>query len=194
MLKIMMRVLFICTLFIFYFSIATAGDFPTLDELNPNHPVIIVDIDHTIADVSGWKFLFLDYKEVKQLPDASKYLTLLGQQFQIIYLTARHEYLKERTYKWLEYNSFPKAPVLFWNLADFPFWSEDYKTQRIGELKKQFGRILFGVGDKKTDMKAYLSNNLYSFIFNENVEKRPRVEIVKNWQEIYQKVLSLYGH
>lgn len=149
-------------------------------------PTIIVDIDHTIADVSPVEFLFSDYTEIKQLPNSSMYLNLLAKEYQIVYLTARNEIFKNHTTKWLSYNKFPKGPVLFWNLTDDPFFDVDYKTLEISKLKNKVKNIPFAVGDKKSDALAYTSNNLNAIIISENLDLKEKVVFVSSWDEIYK--------
>ncbi|MCF8060042.1 MAG: hypothetical protein K9K67_12145 [Bacteriovoracaceae bacterium] len=148
--------------------------------------VIIVDIDHTIADVSVSEFLFKNYKEIPKLPFSSDVLNALKGKYDIIYLTARHEMFKEHTMNWLKYNNFPEGPVLFWNLVDFPFFDSEYKYNRLTSLKEKGINIAFAVGDKDSDIEAYSKHKLKSFIIRDiyNSADYPAVTFVKSWTEI----------
>ena len=155
--------------------------------------VILVDIDHTIADVSSVGFLVSHYEEIPQLPFSSSTLQELSKKYSILYLTARHEVFKEDTLKWLEFNRFPKGDVLFWNLADFPFFDSDYKFFRIESLKKQNLKIAFAIGDKDSDIEAYTKHKINTFIIR---QPKPKIEIegvsfVTSWREIRKNILKI---
>ena len=161
------------------------GDFRILVSTKSS-PSIIVDIDHTIADVSSLKFLVSDYKEIRELPDASKYLNLLAKKYQVIYLTARNDVFREHTMKWLGHNNFPEGPVLFWTIKDYPFFDSEYKKLRVSMVKDKISNIKFAVGDKDSDITAYTFNKLNTIIIRKDFEAQKDVTFVRSWNDIYK--------
>jgi len=152
--------------------------------------VVIVDIDHTIADVSSAEFLFLNHTQIQPLEGSVEVLSDLSKKHIILYLTARHEIFSEHTLLWLKHHNFPQGDVLFWNLTDFPFTDEEYKKKRISLLKNKKIKVLFGVGDKESDLNAYSAFGIKSFIINKEMKLglNKNIFIVSSWREIHSEL------
>lgn len=149
-------------------------------------PIMIVDIDKTIADVSGIPFLFSDYKSILPLKNSSQLLETLAKKLNIIYLTARNEVFMQHTRKWLDYYNFVKAPVFFWSYSKHPFDTEEYKTYILKALGEKFKNIVIGVGDRETDVAAYVANGLKAYYITDNQQKIKNSISVSSWDKIIE--------
>ncbi|HXX95433.1 MAG TPA: hypothetical protein VEN81_17565, partial [Planctomycetota bacterium] len=74
-------------------------------------PIFITDIDHTIADVSSFGFIFRKVGEVRPLPGALEALERIAARMQLVYLSARDHIFTRKTKEWLAAQRFPPAPV-----------------------------------------------------------------------------------
>jgi len=124
-------------------------------------PVIIVDIDETIADVTPWGFIVRRVRDVLPLPGSREVLREIAKTMQIVYLTARDHIFTRKTKLWLRLAGMPEAPVYL--RKHTRYWrtpSRDHKMARLGELKPKFPNILWGVGDKPGDAVAYAAHGI----------------------------------
>jgi len=124
-------------------------------------PIIIVDIDETIADVSPAGFVLKRVRDVRPLPGSREVLQELSRTMQIVYLTARDHIFTRKTKLWLRLASMPEAPVYL--RKGTRYWrtrSRDHKMLRLAELRPLFPNILWGVGDKPGDAVAYASHGI----------------------------------
>lgn len=124
-------------------------------------PIIVVDIDHTIADVSPQGFIFKKVQNVRPLLGSREALEELSKSMQIVYLTARDHIFTRKTKLWLRAAEFPEAPVYlrkgtrFWNASP-----QEHKIERLKELRGRFPDIRWGVGDKPGDVAAYRAHGI----------------------------------
>jgi len=128
-------------------------------------PVLVVDLDHTIADVSPFRFAFLDNRQVKPLPGAVEALRWLENRFAVIYLTARDHSFLRKTREWLRLQGMADGPLF---IRRRRFWSQrpfDHKVERLGELARDH-RLVAGIGDLPADAKAYLAKGLKAFLLD----------------------------
>ena len=154
-------------------------------------PAIVVDIDHTVADVSWETYIFKSNKDVKPLKDAPEVMRKLSAEYDILFVTKRDEMFLKKTEEWLRMYRFPDAPVFFWDLGSYPLGAAKYKTGRICELQNTWSNILIGIGDQKTDIEAYRANCLeYVIIIGKRGAGRPGVTYVSGWNEIGKMLLG----
>ena len=124
-------------------------------------PLIIVDIDETIADVTPWGFIMRRVRDVLPLEGAREVLRELSKSMQIVYLTARDHIFTRKTKLWLRLAGMPEAPVYL--RKNTRYWrtpAREHKLARLGELKPKFPNIKWGVGDKPGDAAAYLAHGI----------------------------------
>jgi len=124
-------------------------------------PIIVVDIDHTIADVSPQGFIFKKVQNVRPLLGSRESLDELSKSMQILYLSARDHIFTRKTKLWLRAAEFPEAPVYL--RKGTRFWSaspQDHKIERLKELRTRFPNIRWGVGDKPGDVAAYTAHGI----------------------------------
>ena len=141
-------------------------------------PVIIVDIDKTIARCSQFTFLFKETRHVKVMKGSPEMLALLAHRFQIAFLTARDRILRERTREWLAMNGFPKAPLLVRRRRYWQQKAREHKIERLAELAPV--ALAAGVGDTTSDIEAYQSRGMKAIRFGRDV---------KSWEEVAAQLM-----
>ncbi|MBY0371340.1 hypothetical protein K2X33_11680, partial [bacterium] len=132
-----------------------------------DQPLLITDVDHTLADASGTDVLFKKPQDIPVVAGAPDVLARLSQRYQVVYLTARDDSMMNRTKEWLAVARLPKAPALFWDITlsgQPPLSHTKYKTQAVGRLAKEFSNLALGVGDLVGDAEAYLANGIPAYI------------------------------
>jgi predicted secreted acid phosphatase len=133
----------------------------------------VIDIDGTIADETArrakaeaeapretnakgfYKIYFdsdlmLQDKPVEKAREVLKWVS--DQGIDIYYVSSRSQKNIQASLKWLEQNGFPKAKWVY-HRKGFKK-SADYKTDAIKEIQGKED-VLFGVGDRDTDIEAY---------------------------------------
>lgn len=140
-----------------------------------NPPIVIVDLDGTVYDVSGrleaakedgkygsvqfWNS-FMDPDKVeldKPIPGVKKILNSLPKGTSIVYLSGRRDNLKRSTIKALKRDGFPKGEAVI--LRPKGVKTEDWKGTVIKRLSEQFD-ITAGIGDTPEDKSNYEKANI----------------------------------
>jgi len=154
-------------------------------------PAIVIDIDHTIADIAMERFLVTRTKDIKPLPGAQEVLDELSKTYDLIFLTARDKHLLHRTKAWLDHNRFPSAPVIFRDMSREAFSESKFKTEKIAQIKATWTNITCGIGDKLSDAQAYLANGLKTIIISPKEELPKQAHSVQQWQQIKELLKDL---
>lgn len=157
-------------------------------------PVLVLDLDHTVADVGTFRFAFAANRTVRPLAGAIDAIRRLSQRFEIVYLSARDHSFLEKTRDWLRLQGLPDGPVL---LRRRRFWSQrsgDHKLERLGELKRTH-RLVAGVGDLPSDARAYLAHGLAAHLIDPrgalpDIEGAVRV---RSWEELEARLAAIPG-
>jgi hypothetical protein len=124
-------------------------------------PIMVVDIDMTIANVTPAGFVLRPVREVLPLTGSREILKEVSRTMQIVYLTARDHIFTRKTKLWLRLAGMPEAPVYlrkgtrYWSTA-----AREHKFRRLGELTPKFPNIVWGIGDKPGDAAAYLARGI----------------------------------
>jgi phosphatidate phosphatase PAH1 len=161
--------------------------------IKPETPVLVCDIDHTIADISTLGFLTSKPEDIPVVPGSVEALKKLSEKFLIVYLTARDDSFLAATMQWLGLKGFPQGPVFFSDLSKTAFLgsAEKFKKTRLAAWRKAGINLQAGVGDRPEDARAYLSNNIRAFILSGKPEKLPvRADAVTSWAEISDALLK----
>jgi hypothetical protein len=150
-------------------------------------PVIVVDIDKTIADVTPQGFIFRRVQNVRTMPGSRDALKELSRTFQILYLTARDHIYTRKTRLWLRLKGFPEAPIFL--RKGTRFWSaspRDHKLERLKELRGQFPNVPWGVGDKPGDVAAYAAHGIKPILIagGRPAEVATEVPCFRDWKSI----------
>lgn len=154
-------------------------------------PVMIVDIDETIANVTPAGFVLRPVRDVLPLPGSREILKELSRSMQILYLTARDHIFTRKTKLWLRLAGMPEAPVYlrkgsrYWRTA-----SREHKFRRLGELTPKFPNIPWGVGDKPGDAAAYAARGIKPILIapGRPAEASADVPCFPSWKNILEYI------
>jgi hypothetical protein len=123
----------------------------------------------------------------------------LARDFTVIYLTYRIEYLAPKTQGWLARHGFPRGALLFSDTRGFMKGSHEFKSEALGRLRLRFAGRIVGIGDKTSDVQAYLENGAEPYLivqpgdrdaealrdFAKSLDGLPAsVQAVSGWDEI----------
>ena len=162
-----------------------------VDVLPADASVLVVDLDHTLADISTLRFAFTANRNTKPLPEAVDVLRRLAKRFSILYLTARDHSFLGKTRDWLRLQGLPDGPVVcrrrrFWSQRSF-----SHKLERLAELKRTH-RLAAGVGDLPTDAKAYHSSGMAAYLMDPGAQL-PEIDgatRVRGWKEFEERLTT----
>ena len=117
--------------------------------VKPETPVLVCDIDKTIADVSAIEFLVSRPEDIKAMTGSVEALRKLSAKYLIVYLTARDDSFYEVTLKWLQLRGFPQGPVFYSDLSKKAFVgsARKFKTEQLAAWRKAGINLAAGVGD-----------------------------------------------
>lgn len=133
---------------------------------SPRKTIIAVDIDETISATS-YSDLFIAVNDgSKPIKGAADALWSMSKDYQILYISARPQFLQEKTRAWLRANRFPPAPYMGADRFEACLHQEAYKRRILEGVKARWPNLLIGIGDKKVDDGAYGANDMLTFIVN----------------------------
>ena len=153
-------------------------------------PLFVVDLDHTIADVSPAGFIFKAVEKVAPLPGARDALVRISSRLTLLYLTARDHIFTGKTRDWLRLNGFPEAPIY---LRRVRFWSQRPKAHKLAclaGLKDRFTNLAWGIGDLRGDVEAYAAHGLRPILFSTRPPQRlpEGTSVVGTWEDVERLV------
>jgi len=118
---------------------------------------VVIDIDKTLAATRKRDFLS---GKAKPLPGAAAVVKRLAGTRTVIYLTHRPDHLARRTKAWLADNGFPAAPLFGSRTRQFLGGSAKFKRRTLSTIRKVLTGPGIGIGDRISDMEAYVANGL----------------------------------
>jgi hypothetical protein len=154
-------------------------------------PVIVVDVDHTIADVSPQGFIFRKVQNVRPVLGSREALDELSKSMQLLYLTARDHIFTRKTKLWLRAAEFPEAPVYL--RKGTRFWSaspQAHKIERLKEVRARFPNIRWGVGDKPGDVAAYIAHGIRPILLSATRPMGVTEDVIclPDWKAILERI------
>jgi len=123
----------------------------------PDEPIAVVDLDKTVV-ASGFEAVLLGSPE--PMARSRDILARLARTRTIVYMTHRPELLGPKSKAWLIDHDYPPGPLLLSDTEGFLGGSGSYKTSRLAAMRKTFPRVRLGIGDKLSDARAYLDNDM----------------------------------
>lgn len=170
-----------------YLAIPTVKAVSRVFVIKPETPVLVCDIDNTIADISTFGFLTSKPEDIPAVPGSVEALKKLSEKYLIVYLTARDDTFLAATMQWLGLKGFPQGPVFFSDLSKTAFLGSagKFKKSRLAAWRKAGIKLHAGVGDRPEDASAYLANNMKAFILGAKPGELPvRADAVSTWVEV----------
>lgn len=128
--------------------------------------VIAVDIDETISATRYSDLFIADFDGSRPIPGAREVLWKLSRDFDLLYISARPDFLQEKTRAWLQHHGFPPAPYMGADKFAACLDQAGYKRRMLAELRSRWPNVLVGIGDKKVDDAAYGDNGMLALIVN----------------------------
>lgn len=132
----------------------------------PERTIVVVDIDNTICrtDIDGlYEFADRDVRS-QPLPDAVETFALLGERFNILYLTLRQRELLDKSRRWLSEHGFPAGPVFTADTLAHFIRQRTYKREAIRSAQRAMPHVLIGIGNRKADSDAYRQCGMLSIV------------------------------
>ena len=114
------------------------------------HPAVVFDIDGTLTP-RPYEFL------TPRLNAANAVRLYADKGYQIVYLSARSNYARSGTLRWLKRNKFPDGIASVAESAADGRDPASYKTRMLKALFAKGWRIEYAYGDSPTDFAAYAS-------------------------------------
>lgn len=120
-------------------------------------PIIVIDLDKTLV-ASGFHHVLAG--DPVPMPESEAVMRELARNHTIVYLTQRPDYFGPKSLTWLNRHGYPRGALLMTDNGSILQGNRRFKDGEINELSTRFTAIQAGVGDKTSDMKAYLNNGL----------------------------------
>ncbi|HOQ84530.1 MAG TPA: PepSY domain-containing protein [Phycisphaerae bacterium] len=160
---------------------------PPARQADANRPGIIVDIDETISITDYPTLVFgIGHDDSKPYENAREVLASLSEQFDLVYLTSRPQWLAGETHEWLAKQQFPPGKVLTTARMVDVYWPGSFKKRAIGALRHTSPTLLIGIGDRHTDIEAYVANNMLALVVHprRGVKYHPDAIILQDWPAV----------
>lgn len=170
-------------------------------------PLAVIDLDKTLV-ASGFKAVLVG--NPRPMPRSMEVMKRLAQDFTVIYLTHRGEFLGPKSKAWLRDYGYPRGPVLLADARELFERSGSYKTAVLENIRRRFHGRAIGVGDKPSDVLAYGQNRIEPFMLltvpalagagdlrklADSLQSLPEsTQVVTNWSEIEQAVVGGKAH
>ncbi len=145
--------------------------------------LVILDIDHTLSHTSNKNVIKGSIAD-KPLEHSKAVADRLEAKYGIVYVSARSNKFLDVTKRWLAHYGYPRRPVYFLDIKDYPTYNEaQYKIDTFAGITGNFPNTWLGVGDKKSDAKAYRTYGLRTLILGDS-EGVEGAEEVADWHEV----------
>ncbi len=135
----------------------------SIDVVPRGTPIFVSDVDGTLTSSESVEFTaLLTGRTPDTHPGASEALRALAEKgYRPIYLTARPEWLTQRTREFLEVRGFPRG-IVHTSLsalgAGFGAAAADFKKGELDDLRRKGLTPSWGFGNKPSDSDAYASS------------------------------------
>ncbi|MFP4356020.1 MAG: hypothetical protein ACLFUJ_12925, partial [Phycisphaerae bacterium] len=122
---------------------------------------VVVDLDKTLVQ-SGFHLVLAG--DPTPMPGSAEVMHRLAEDYSVIYLTHRPDYFGPKSGAWLRSKGYPQAPLLTGNIKGLIEGSGAFKGQTLQDLARTFSRLEIGIGDKISDVQAYVDNGMRGFL------------------------------
>ncbi len=157
-------------------------------------PTIVVDIDGTIANIDAriekaeqsghskrspkyWDYALSGdlFSMDTPIPTTPECMQKLAREAEIVYMSGRRAGTEKHTQDWLREHGFPDGNII---LRPKGTETEQFKTERIAQLKEEGREVVLGIGNSDGDIRAYEANGLRAMKVETNQPwaKCPRIQ------------------
>ncbi len=166
---------------------------------HPDVPLCVVDLDKTLVD-AGYRTVLTGAPP--PMEHAAPVMERIARDHLVIYLTSRPEQLGLKTKNWLRVNGFPRGPVFLTEVEELLGGNRKYKSRTLARMRSSFKGTGVGIGNVKSDMLAYLDNDLRAIYLvhlsrgakpnphdlrdkiHDLRELPPSVQVAMNWHDV----------
>jgi hypothetical protein len=138
---------------------------------DPKKVILVIDIDNTICNWEVRKIFGGRTPTLIPVEDSKETLVRLAERFQILYVTARPRRILEASREWLAEHGFPPGPVLTSPGVTEETPTVEQKQENIMEIKRDWPKVLIGIGNKASDATAYGRCRMLSIIVRPQKEE-----------------------
>ncbi len=148
---------------------------------SPDVRFFVTDIDNTISDLDEALVVTTPNSEIPAVEGSTRALQKFADTRGVIYLTARDDYLLDKTRGWLSLRGFPEGATVVndWRLGG-PSQGE-YKERVLSALKSDFPNIEAGAGENLHDASAYLASGMRAYLIGKSLAG---AITVSGWRDI----------
>ncbi len=151
--------------------------------------LVICDLDRTLVQ-SGFERVLAGLARPFDHAGDVLWRLVKERQMTVIYLTHRPDFFDASSRMWLRKNEFPPGPLFTSDLLGLIGGSGSFKAGQIARLKQKFPNLRLAIGDKYSDVAAYVENKVPSILIPHikwSKEKR------KYWQELLRNMKGVRG-
>jgi hypothetical protein len=123
-------------------------------------PIAIVDLDKTLVASGFWDVFSKGAEDPEPMPGSEAVMQRIAKSYFVVYLTHRPDYFAPKSKTWLKGRGYPQGPLLTARVTEFITGSGRFKTAAIETLAKTFSNLKVGIGDKTSDVEAYVNNKM----------------------------------
>jgi hypothetical protein len=166
-------------------------------------PIAVIDLDKTLVG-SGFHTVLAGDPE--PMPGSVDVVQRIARDYTVVYLTHRPDYFGPKSSAWLNQQGYPRGPLLLGDIEGLIEGSGTFKGQTLQTLGETFTNLKIGIGDKISDVQAYVDNGMRGFLvihpendwdeedyrsLAEDLDSLPdSVQVVTRWQQIQQVLYS----
>jgi hypothetical protein len=156
-------------------------------EWRSDRVIVACDIDSTISQTSVRALFFDAIDETSTpIPDSPEVLTDIGEEHQLMYITARPRFTLGKTHVWLAENGFPRQPVVTSLATGDAFGQTAYKTMTLNSLRKHYSNLLIGIGNTDIDADSYTAHDMLVLLIQPKQPMRRNGSVFhfQSWQQV----------
>ena len=149
-------------------------------------PVLLVDVEKTLHDLSSIRFPFTPNEGVSAAPGSVAALKALSRYRSVVYISSGGGSSAWKLREWLGLRGFPAGPILHWPLPGEPARAAQRKAELTRELKNTFANIIGAVANRAADAVACHQSEIACFLVAGRApESLPKgTRHCKTWREL----------
>lgn len=152
-----------------------------------NRTIIVCDIDGTVSQTDEHTLLNDRTDTGSQpVPGSPETLQALSKKYNILWLTGRPMFLRDKTLQWLEARGYPAAvAILAPDLKD-AIKVEGFKQETLARARRLYPNVMIGIGNAQTDSQAYRANGMLAIMVDDGTHRRFGAQAIPlgTWAEI----------
>ncbi|MBN1346402.1 MAG: hypothetical protein JXQ73_27185 [Phycisphaerae bacterium] len=155
----------------------------------PNRNLIVCDVDGTVSQTDVDALVFRRWDTGSHpLPGAPETLRALSKRYNLLFLTGRPVFWRDKTLKWLYDHHFPAAPVITAPDLHNADHVAQFKARVISDIQRLYPEARIGIGNAITDSQAYTSRGMLPVMIDDGKDRRFGWQAVplRTWSQVAQ--------